>query len=364
MKILPKEQASVQKNDNYSFVIPRIPLNGIPDDTHIGIDKEKFYFPVNLELSLPLGEGWLPKNGRPMKDGTPTYGHWKECTLGHHTMIVNVWETTSSCSIEFNPAHSLYGNNELLLPPEANLSMMKVAIEATGLVPGFAVIDSMGTITWPENWHEYLGVSFVELARNLFVEPEHKHALQGALSALVPPRGYTRDIQSRRDSYSLYYKTGSVGRDKIYDKTVQMRDEGMQQAAETDAHIFRYETTLKSKRLKKYGLRNPMNFNDQIVWEVLTERFNVCRWEVRLPSRNDLITKLSDAPYAKAERLLGFNQMVSLGLDKTLAYGARRDRMGLAKSFGVTPGTAFEFHASESLRFDLFSGKLVSESPS
>lgn len=353
----------MSKNNNYSLVIPRIPIGEIPDDIHIGIDKEKFYFPVNLELSLPLGEGWLPKNGRQMKDGTPTYGHWKELPLGHHTMIVNVWETSSSCSIEFNPAHSLYGDNELLLPPEANLSMMQVAIEATGLVPGFAAIDSMGTITWPENWHEYLGVSFVELARNLFVEPEHKHALQGALSAMVPPRGYTRDIQSRRDSYSLYYKTGSVGQDKIYDKTVQMRDEGMQQATETEAHIFRFETTLKSKRLKKYGLRNPINFNDQIVWEVLTQRFNECRWGVSLPSKSELLKKLSLAPYAQAERLLGFNQMVSLGLDKALRYGSRRDRLELARHFGVTPGTILDFNASESLRFDLFTGTLESESP-
>ncbi len=353
----------MSKNNNYSLVIPRIPLDEIPSDIHMGIDKEKFYFPVNLELSLPLGEGWIPKNGRPMKDGTPTYGHWKKFPLGHHTMIVTVWETSSSCSIEFNPAHSLYGDNELLLPPEANLSMMQVAIEATGLVPSFAEIDSMGTITWPEDWHEYLGVSYVELARNIFVGPEHKHALQGALSALVPPRGYTRDIQSRRDSYSLYYKTGSVGRDKIYDKTVQMRDEGMQQATETDAHIFRFETTLKSKRLKKYGLRNPMNFNDQIVWEVLTERFNACRWGVCLPSKSELVKKLSLAPYTEAERLLGFNHMVSLGLDNKLGYGARRDRLELARNFGVIPGTAFDFNASESFRFDLICGELVPEEP-
>jgi hypothetical protein len=353
------------KNDKDSLVIPRIAPLEIPNDIHIGIDKERFNFPINTELSMPLDEGWVPKNGTPLLDGTPTYYHVKKFPLGLHKMTAILWETSSSCTVDFNPAHSLYGNNELLLPPRANTRMIQAAIEATGLIPGFAQIDHEGTVTWPRDWYDHVSPTSVELARNCFIKPEYKHVLQDALSALVAPRGYLKDVQSIRDSYSLYYKTATVGHDKIYDKTVQMRDDKqMQQVTETDNHIFRFETTLASKRLDKYGLRDLRNFNDETVWKALTHRFSECRWEVRLPSRNDLMQELAIAPYAEAERLLGFNQMVSIGLDKSLGYGARRDRQKLAQKYGVVPGTALSLNAIESNRLDLFLGRLVEDAPS
>lgn len=345
------------------LVIPQISQSSIPDDIHWGIDAEKFSFPVNSELSLPLDSKWVQKPGRILEDGTQTYFYMADLPLGLYKMKVLLWEISSSCTVDFNPAHCLYGNNELLLPPAVNSLMIEKAIQATGLIPSFAQIDAEGTITWPTNWLESITIKELEVSRNFLIAPNYRKRLQQTLKEVVPTRGFRRNAQDQGEGFSLYFHTKSVGHDLFYNKTVQMRDTKGQQVAQTISHIYRFESRLDDSRLEKYGLDDPAKVNDQNVWRAIDERFHACGWNVMLIDSGALLEKLSGVRYQEIEQLLGFSEAVRLGLDQQMSIAVRRSRQKLAKNYGVTPGIAIKNKASVTSYLDLRQGRLVSQSP-
>jgi hypothetical protein len=273
------------------------------------------------------------------------------------------WEIHSRCRVDFNPAHCLYGNNELLLPPAANSKMIEKAIQATGLVPSFAQIDAEGTITWPSNWLEFITISELEVSRNFLIAPNYKKRLQSTLKEVIPPRRFRRNAQDRGEGFSLYFHSKSVGHDLFYNKTVQMRDTKAKQAAQASAQIYRFESRLRDSRLKKYCLDDPAQVNDQNVWRAIDERFHACGWNVMLIDPGALLVKLKDVRYQKIEQLLGFNEAVKLGLDHQMSSAVRRGRQKLAKCYGITPGTDISAKAAETFCLDLRQGRLVVQSP-
>ena len=345
------------------LVIPKIYQPSIPDDIHWGIDGEKFVFPVNNELSLPLDSKWEPKPGRKLEDDTPTVFYVADIPLGKYKMKAIYWEISSQCTIDFNPAHSLFGENELLLPPGANSRMIEQAILATGVVPGFAQIDQEGTITWPSNWLDWVRISELEVSRNFLIAPNYKKPLELTLKSIRPPRNYQRQCVEEGEGFSLYFNSKSVGRDFVYDKTVEMKVKRAQQVATTSSHIYRFEARLNSSRLKKHELQNPAQVTDANVWQAISGRFHACGFNVTLTDAGSLIRKLQGVRYQEVEQLLGYNEAVRLGLDKGMSKAVRRDRRLLSKNYGITPGLEIRTHASEKTALDLGEGRLVHQPP-
>lgn len=353
----------MKKNDTNPLVIHQISPTSIPDDIHWGIDAEKFSFPVNSELSLPLNTKWVQKPGRILEDGTQTYFSFTDIELGLYKMKVFYREIDSQCTVDFNPAHCLYGNNELLLPPAANSKMIEKAIQATGLLPSFAQIDAEGTITWPSNWLEFIKIKELEVSRNFLIAPNYRKRLQSTLKEVIPPRDFRRNAQDRGEGFSLYFHSKSVGHDVFYNKTVQIRDTKAQQEAHTISHIYRFESRLRASRLEKYGLDDPAKVNDRNVWRAIDERFHACGWSVMLIDSGSLLEKLKGVRYQQIEQLLGFNEAVRLGLDQQMSIAVRRGRRKLCNSYGITPGIVINVKASQAYCLDLKQGKLVPQSP-
>lgn len=349
--------------DTNPLVIPQISPTSIPDDIHWGIDAEKFSFPVNSELSLPLDTKWVQKPGRILEDGTQTYYSYADMELGLYKMKAIYWETSSRCTVDFNPAHCLYGNNERLLPPGANTSMIEKAIQATGLIPSFAQIDAEGTITWSSNWLEFITIRELEVSRNFLIAPNYRKRLQSNLKEVIPPRGFRRNAQDRGEGFSLYFHSKSVGHDVFYNKTVQMRDTKAQQEAKTISNIYRFESKLCASRLEKYGLCDPAQVSDLNVWRAIDERFHACGWNVMLIDSGALLKKLKGVRYQEIEQLLGFNEAIRLGLDQQMSIAVRRDRRKLCKSYGITPGADISAKAAETFYLDLKQGRLVPQLP-
>ncbi len=351
--------APLQKNNTHSLVIPQLLPLAYPSDANWGVDAIKVSIPINGEMSLPLPQQWKEKSGRPLKDGSENIYYQAEFVLGLYKMIAFFWVTSSRCTIDFNPAHSVFGNNELLLPVEALPRILQSAIEATGLVPAFEKADELGTLVWDQNWLEQVSVQELVLARNSLGPKEAAKALEKGLLALPTPRGYKRKHEQKSGSFTLEFSTGSVGKDMIYNKTTQMVALGLEPKEITEHLIFRYEARLRSKRLEKYGLRRPDHILPENSWLAVSDRFSKCGFQRELSNAGEFLSKISRLSYRERERILGFNQLVALGLDHDLAPGAMRERLRLAKELGLTLGCSIDELSEVSWSIDLWKGELT-----
>jgi hypothetical protein len=268
------------------------------------------------------------------------------------------WVTSSTCTIDFNPAHTVFGNNELRLPVEALPGVLKGAIEATELTPSFETIDEFGTVAWPNAWIGYISIQELELARNIFVPEEAHRALEQGFLALPTPRGYKRKHEQKSGSFSLEFAPSSVRKDLIYNKSAQMAALGLEPAEETELIIYRYETRMRSKRLQKYGLKRPDLIGPENAWHAIADRFSKCGFHRALPGGGELLSTISRLSYRERERVLGFNQLVALGLDQDLAASAIRERQKIATQLGLTLGLSLEEISKSSWNIDLWSGQI------
>ena len=347
---------TLQKINTYSLVIPQLSPLAYPSDANWGVDAMKVSIPINGEMSLPLSEEWKEKIGRPLKDGSENIYYQAEFSLGLHKMRAFFWVTSSWCTIDFNPAHSVFGNNERLLPMEALPEILRRAIQATGLVPTFESPDELGTLTWPKEWLRNLTVQELELARNIAVPNEARKAFERGLLGLPTPRGYKRKHEQKSGSFTLEFSTGSVGKDLIYNKTAQMEDLGLEPQENIELTIYRYETRLRSKRLEKYDLKCPDRIRPQNSWIAISDRFIKCGFQRELSGGGEILSRILRLSYRERERILGFNQLVALGFDHDLAPGAKRERLRLAEQLGLTLGSSIDELSEHSWSIDLWSG--------
>lgn len=318
----------------------------------------KVSIPINGEMSFPLSNKWTAKIGRPLKGGQENIYYQADFPLGLHKMRAFYWAASSMCTIDFNPAHTVFGNNERLLPIEALAGVLKGAIEASELIPSFETMDETGTISWPSGWLEYVSVQELELARNIFVPKAAHRAFELGLLALPTPRGYKRKHEQKLGSFSLEFATGSVGKDVIYNKSAQMSAQGLRPSEETEMIIYRYETRMRSKRLQKYYLKRPDLIGPENAWHAISDRFSKCGFSRELSGGGEVLSRVSKLSYRERERILGFNQLVALGLDHDLATGARRGRQNTAAKLGLTLGSSLEDLSNGSWVIDLWSGQV------
>jgi hypothetical protein len=348
--------APLQKNNTLSLVIPQLLPLAYPSDANWGVDAMKVSIPISGEMSLPLPQHWKEKSGRPLKDGSENIYYQAEFVLGLYKMMAFFWVTSSRCTIDFNPAHSVFGNNELLLPVEALPRILQSAIEATGLAPTFEKVDELGTLVWDQNWLEQVNVQELELARNIFVPKEAAKAFEKGLLALPTPRGYKRKHEQKSGSFTLEFSTGSVGKDIIYNKTAQMKALGLQPKEFTEHITYRYETRLRSKRLEKHDLKRPDDIRPENSWLAISDRFSKCGFQRELSGGGEILAKISRLSYRERERILGFSQLFALGLDQDLAQGARRERLKAAAELGLTLGMSLDDLSEASWAIDLWTG--------
>ena len=348
----------MQKNYTYSLVIPELSQPQYPSDANWGVDAIKVSIPINGEMSFPLSNQWTAKIGKPLRDGQENIFYQADFPLGLYKMRAFYWVTSSTCTIDFNPAHTVFGNNELLLPVEALPGVIKGAIEATELTPAFETLDEIGTIAWPTGWLEFVSVQELELARNIFVPREAHKTFEQGLLGLPTPRGYKRKHEQKSGSFSLEFATCSVGKDLIYNKSAQMAALGLLPSEETEMIIYRCETRMRSKRLQKYGLKRPDLIGPENAWHAIADRFSECGFDRGLTGGGEVLSRISKLSYRERERILGFSQLVALGLDHDLASGARRGRQKTAAKLGLTLGVSMGELSKSSWGSDLWSGQV------
>lgn len=351
----------MQKNDTDSLVIPQLSPLPYPTDINWGVDAVKVSVPINVEMSLPLPEVWVPKVGKPLRDGSENPYYVAELPFGLYKMRAFLWVTSSWCTIDFNPAHSVFGNDERLLPLEIFPEVLQRAIVATGLVPVFEAMDPLGNLTWSSDWLQQVSMNELELARNFFVPVNAAKALERGITGLATSRGYKRKLEQERGSFSLEFATRSVGKDSFYNKTSQLQAIGITPREESDCLIYRYETRLRSKRLDKYDLKRADRLKPENAWSAISDRFSACGFHAGVLSGGETLENIKKVSYRERERILGFSQLVALGLDHDLEPGVRRLRQKLAQELGLTLGVSFAELSEKSWSVDLWSG-LIKES--
>lgn len=276
-------------------------------------------------------------------------------------MQATVWETSETCTIDFNPAHVVYGDTAQLLEPEVLELVLLQAIQATMLTPAFCEFKDDGTIEFLPNWTDYINIQEMEVAFNFQVPNSLKGPMQQALKGLRAPRNMRRAIHEEAGSFTLEYTTKGVGKDSIYNKSMELEARSKDRQ-ESEVSTFRFESRLRRKRLDKFQMRLLSNISPTGVWEALNQRFECTQWSQSIGSFGGTLKLLGEIDYRKTERMLGFSEAVRQGLDAGLELGTRRARIKEAKELGIPIGVCLDQLAESGFRIDPWSGWLVSDS--
>lgn len=275
-------------------------------------------------------------------------------------MQATVWEKSETCTIHFNPAHVVYGDTAQLLKPEVLELVVLQAIQATMLTPAFCEFKDDGTIEFLANWTYYVNIQELEVAFNFQVPNSRKGPMQQSLKVLRAPRNMRRAINEEAGSFTLEYSTKGVGKDSIYNKSMEL-EKRSKVRQESEVSTFRFESRLRRKRLDKFQMRLLGDISPTGVWGALNQRFAATQWDQNIGSSGGLLMLLCEIDYRKTERVLGFSEAVRLGLDASLELGTRRARIKEAKELGIPIGVPIDQLAESSLRIDPKHGCLLVE---
>jgi hypothetical protein len=181
-----------------------------------------------------------------------------------------------------------------------------------------------------------------------------------AWQAVEPRRNRTKVKYDRKSTGSLYLAqtTKREGIDKIYNKAGQLREVfGDDTLVPNGMH--RYETEMKSNRLKTSGIQTLQDITDEKVWRA-TERFwNVTGYGVTVYAPSGTFTALDGLSQTLKYTIRGFLEYAAEGLMDLSARSEKR-RYDQAIELGLQPGLPVESFGERLGVIDLFKGGLSS----
>ena len=333
----------------------------LPQDSRFGVDKTTLLVD-NSEHCGPMGDGWEPVPYYDAKVGGVVEHYRRTFQVGNGTVIVTVRLNRGHSQIQFNPSAILYGHNKRLTPPEALEPICKrVIAEITGeFWPVFIRVDSDGVIQFDEDWADKVRLKELELARDFLVDAVYVQPLFEALRHSPPRKRSQRQVidAGPKSGWTIYHRTKSSGGDKIYDKTAELEAKGVLAANKIERQI-RFEATLKSSRLDKFGLKRLSGISSTGVWQALESRFQASKFNVSLNSQARALKLLAGMTYSQREKAMGYLELTRLGLVSDLSPRLNQQRGKLVLGLGLSPGVGLKSILKESVKLDLFSGTLA-----
>ena len=317
-----------------------------PIDADYGIDTVVLVFPVAPD-SICLGdEQWKSHRLTNHKSGSSTSAV-ANTTVNGVGVRVDLYVDDSKVKVELNAAR-MVGAAPTLLPPAALVPLVEgVLRELGGLFRAtFVNVDrDSGAITLAPGWQQEVSIRELHVARNLNVASAKSWF--AACEAGAPKYGHLRQINHGK-SRSIADRGQKGGTDSLYLK--EAGDQG---------DLYRFESRLKSRRLKQRGLTRLADVSPEACWGAL-----VHRWEASghgkpftIPGRAaDVLEALKPK-----DRLLvsGYLRSVEAGMKTGLSASSEARVRKLAESVGIRPGVALTEQGGDRHLVDLYEGREV-----
>jgi hypothetical protein len=351
-----------------SFVIPQNyqTLNyPIPNPNRSGVDKFRCFFYINPDMSLIDHALWVANTVQKEKNGNTIEFTKYTRTFTHKGASIFVAYNTAydRCSLEFNPPHIHHGKSSKFLHSSQLVTVCEEVIDLIKqeLHPVFDRVDqSTGEVSRDPNWTTEVHIKFIELGCPIEVKNELRPAFERAIEATRPSRKQTRTKQDDcLNGWTQKNSTKHEGEDKLYNKTEELRSQGIYEPTREGYTNYRYETTLKGKRRNKYGIRKLSHVTEETLWNTVADRFHACNWNVKLSSNADFNKSLLEMPYSQRERALGYLKLKEMGLESGLSVAKNRERKKLTRELGVVPGLSLANMPVKSHYLDLSIGEFV-----
>lgn len=361
------------ENDNFLLVTPEIGQQANkakpdlrsacrqPQDADWGIDFCTLSIPVTDEVREIDCDDWQKIDGEIYLEGADNTKYSSNFSMGYANLHVIYFPKQSMVHIRHNPARLLSPKSLALLPPDSLVPMAeKVIIFLIGRIPVLPsvvqVID--GTFELVENWEDHVRISRLDCARNF--NTEEPELIKTSLLRVTSSYQKLKTIFDDSNGWTLANRTKSVGQDRLYDKSAELRDIELPERMHWTGTWFRFEAQLQKDRLKKFNLHKLSYVNDERVWEAISTRWKATKWGVYLPGDDGLISILNSIKTADQYGFLGFLTSAHQGLldymDEKLSNRYRR----LCKKLNVTPGQPVETYSEMTRRLSLFYGRVVS----
>jgi hypothetical protein len=363
--------AVMQKVGEYPYVTPPkltespIQTVAIPSDALHGVDYVSYAIPIYPDDVMLQDELWIRDPKTSKKSGT-TYENYR-CTfpVGFGTVSLYLLPLNERLKVSFNPSR-IYtpASSATLCPAGAVARATELVLEEVLRMFGdmsFGHIDSAsGELRLVTDWESLLRVKRLDYARDFLLDDSIIDYVVAAWKAVQPRRNRTKVTFERESVDSLYLaqKTKREGMDKIYNKAGQLRE-----ALGTDSTVpdglYRYETEMKSNRLKTSGIVTLKDITDEKAWQA-TERFwNATGYGVDVYEPSGTFTALDGLSNTLKYTMRGFLEYAAEGL-MDLSDRSEKRRYDQAIELGLLPGLPIESFGERLGVIDLFKGGLAS----
>lgn len=366
-----KNQENAEK-DNFSFLTARKDNDSNKDwnilfnTGEVGIDTVCFSVPIDnasveQESSVFTNEGW---------DSYKDSGKIRHKLVGnlqkdYANIHIQVFPERELMKVSFNAARIITPKSRILLPPEALSPLIAGIFDdlADTVKPTFDSVDSRtGELIRDPQWES--GVSFTRLdfARNFIIDDSV--ALKKALAVAQPKYNKLSHMYwDASGSWTIQSQTKYSGNDRVYDKSAELSNSGVEETLGGEGTLFRFEAELKSKRLTQYGVKTLDTITNERVAHALESRWDQLNWGVNIPAPNTLLPAIAHLKPKNQDELIGYLFRASQGETENYTRSQTRRLHSLAGELGLTPGLPIDEVGVAVRWLDLYEGKFVDIDP-
>lgn len=361
----------MQKVGEYPYVTPPklteslIQPAAIPNDAFHGVDWVSYAIPIVPNDVLLQDDCWERVRKISKKDGSVFDNYRYTFSVGYAYVNLFLMPMNGRLKVSFNPSR-IYSpaTSAKLCPPDAVARATELVLHELLLMFGdmsFGTVNlATGEVALKKNWESLLRVKRLDAARDFHFDKHLVYFLTNAWEKVEPKRNRTREMQDRPAGGSFYVgqKTKREGKDKIYNKAGQLREVYGDDTLVADG-VFRYETEIKSNRLKTTGFHTLNDITAEMVWKA-TERFwNATGYGVTVYEPSDTFVALDGLSNTMRYKLRGFLEYAAEGF-MDLSDRSEKRYYDMAVDLGLQPGLPIESFGERLGVVDLFKGGLAS----
>lgn len=356
------------EKDNFSFLTARKDNDSNKDwnilfnTGEVGIDTVCFSVPIDnssveQESSVFTNEGW---------DSYKDSGKIRHKIVGnlqkdYANIHIEVYPERELMKVSFNAARIITPKSRMLLPPLALSPLIAGIFDdlVDTVKPVFDSVDPRtGELIRDAGWES--GVSFTRLdfARNFTIDDPV--ALKKAL-ALAQPK-YNKLSHMYWDasgSWTIQSQTKYSGNDRVYDKSAELTNSGVEESLGGEGTLFRFEAELKGKRLLQYGVKTLDAITNERVANALESRWDQLNWGVKIPAPNTLLPAIAHLKPKNQDELIGYLFRASQGETGTYTRSQIRRLHSLARELGLATGSPIDELGVAVRHLDLYVGGFV-----
>jgi hypothetical protein len=361
----------VQKVGEYPYVTPpkltkqsSNPV-AIPTDALHGVDYISYAIPIYPDDVMLQDERW-ERVRKTSKKTDVIYDNYRcAVTVGHAQVYLYLMPLNDRLTVSFNPSRVFSKASTATLCPSGAVAratelVLHELLLMFGDMPFGNFNQHSGEVSLTKGWELMLRVKRLDAARDFIFDDQLVETVSSFWAAVVPYKNRTRWNVENEAKGSRYYSqtTKQEGLDKIYNKAGQLREAyGVKSAVPHG--MFRYETEIKSNRLKTSGIVTLKDITEEKVWNA-TERFWAkTGYGVTVYSPSSAFTALDGLSNTMRYKLRGFLEYAAEGL-MDLSDRSEKRYYEMALKLGLLPGLPIKSFGERLGVVDLFKGGLAS----